>query len=155
MLDSMHIELNRTFHELSPGKVGITDEVLLYQSGDRLSWKSLLNEHRVVVLSEAGTGKTHEIRVAARTLRDQNKSAFFLRLEHVAADFDSAFEEGTIDDFESWLSSSDSGWIFLDSVDEARLRSPADFELAIRKVSARLTNAKQRTHPNRFAREPR
>lgn len=146
ILGSMHIELNRTFHELSRVKGSVSDEVPLFPSGDALSWNSLLDEHRIVVLSEAGTGKTHEIREVAKNLRKQDKAAFFLRLEHVAVDFDSAFEEGTLADFELWISSADEGWIFLDSVDEARLRSPADFELAIKKLSARLAKAKQRTH---------
>ena len=41
-------------------------------------------------------------------------------------------------EFQDWLSSSDEGWLLLDSVDEARLRHPADFELAIQRMSETL-----------------
>lgn len=146
MLDAMHIELHRTFHELSRGNGHGSDDEPLYPSGNRLTWEDLLNEHRVIILSEAGSGKTEEIREAARRLRGQGKAAFFLRLENVATDFEIAFEEGTLRDFELWLASTDQGWLLLDSIDESRLKDPSDFERAIRRVSVRLATAKQRTH---------
>lgn len=142
-----YIELRRTFHELSL-KGGDSDEFdyrnLRYGKG--LSWSDLLAGYRTVILSEAGAGKTEEIRYAARSLRKEGKAAFFLRLEHVADDFEIAFEEGSLADFDQWLASDDEGWLFLDSVDEARLREPKDFERAIRKIGARLSAALQRTH---------
>jgi hypothetical protein len=100
----------------------------------------------VVILSEAGSGKTEEISEAARGLRAEGKTAFFLRLEHVADDFDTAFGEGTLEEFQAWLASSEQGWVLLDSIDESRLRSPQEFEKAMRKISMRLSTAKQRTH---------
>lgn len=146
MSDSF-IELGRTFHELSH-KSGDGDEFdsHFFGNGKRLSWSDLLAEYRTIILSEAGAGKTEEIRHSARVLRKEGKSAFFLRLEHVADDFDIAFEEGCLDEFECWLTSDQEGWLFLDSVDEARLREPRDFERAIRKIGIRLSAALQRTH---------
>ncbi len=142
-----YIELGRTFHELSL-KGGDSDEFdyrnLRYGKG--LSWRDLLAGFRTVILSEAGSGKTEEIRHSAQTLRAEGKQAFFLRLEHVFADFEIAFEEGNLAEFEKWLASDEEGWLFLDSVDEARLREPKDFERAIRRIGVRLTNAFQRTH---------
>jgi len=146
MLDGMYIELHRTFHELSRAEGPGSDDEPLYPSGKKLDWQTLLEEHRVVVLSEAGSGKTEEIREAAKSLRKQGKAAFFLRLEHVASDFEIAFEEGTLEEFQSWIDSTGPGWLLLDSVDESRLKDPSDFEKAIRKVSHRLAAAKQRTH---------
>jgi hypothetical protein len=145
MLHAMHIELGRVFRELLQKEPGDKGESL-YQGNVTLTLQELLNERRVVVLSEAGSGKTQEIREAARRLRAAGKPAFFLRLEHVAIDFDSAFEEGTLEEFECWLTSPEPGWLLLDSIDESRLRSPIDFEAAMRKVSRRLATAKQRTH---------
>ncbi len=100
----------------------------------------------MVILSEAGTGKTAEIRNIARTLRVQGRPAFFLRLEHIPQDFEDAFEIGAYENFEEWLASAEEGWLLLDSVDEARLRHPLDFELAIRKLGRRIQSAKDRTH---------
>lgn len=144
--DAMHIELHRTFRELSQASGPCSDEVSLYPSGTKLTWEALLEERRVVVLSEAGSGKTQEILEAAKRLRQQGKAAFFLRLENVISDFDNAFEEGTIEEFQSWIASTDPGWLLLDSIDESRLKEPSDFDRAIRKISSRLTTAKQRTH---------
>jgi hypothetical protein len=143
-----YIELNRTFHELrSSGKAGDDADALARVFGaSRMTWDKLVPEFRVVILSEAGSGKTAEIRNIAKTLGAGGRPAFFLRLEHVTSDFDEAFEEGTSDEFERWLESSDEGWLLLDSIDEARLRSPGDFERALRRVSSRIRPAMQRTH---------
>lgn len=141
----MHIELNRTFRVLL-AQESADDTRTLYPGSATMTLPTLLDELRVVILSEGGSGKTEEIQEAARRLRREGKAAFFMRLEHVAHDFDSAFVEGDLAEFERWLASTDPGWLLLDSVDESRLRSAQDFELAIRKVAARLSKAKQRTH---------
>ncbi|EPS9414291.1 NACHT domain-containing protein [Escherichia coli] len=146
-LSEDYIELERTFHELSL-KREESDEYdfrnLFF--GKRLNWADLLSGYRTVILSEAGAGKTEEIRHSAQRLRKEGKVAFFLRLEHIADDFDIAFEEGSLAEFDQWLASYEEGWLFLDSVDEARLREPKDFERAIRKFATRLSAALQRTH---------
>jgi hypothetical protein len=82
----------------------------------------------------------------ASTLRDEGKPAFFIRLENIPAGFEYAFEVGTYEAFEEWVSSNEEGWLFLDSVDEARLRHPGDFELAIRMLSRKIGTSKDRTY---------
>lgn len=142
------IELQRTFHELSKHS-NENDEIDISRTfgiGERLRWPNLIKEYRLIILSEAGSGKTSEIRNIARKLREEGKPAFFLRLEHIPRDFEDAFEEGTYEAFEEWLASGEEGWLLLDSVDEARLRNPRDFELAIRKLSRQIITAKDRTH---------
>lgn len=142
----MHIALQRTFRELLRDDKQGDDARALSPGTTTLTMPDLLDELRVVILSEAGSGKTEEIREAARRLRAEGKAAFFLRLEHIVADFDTAFEEGTLEEFQAWLASSEQGWVLLDSIDESRLRSPLDFATAMRKVSKQLATAKQRTH---------
>lgn len=142
----MHIELHRTFRELLRNDEQGDDARALSLGNASLTLPNLLNERRVIILSEAGSGKTEEIREAARRLKAKGKAAFFLRLEHVFFDFDTAFEEGTLEEFQAWLASSEQGWILLDSIDESRLRSPLDFAAAMRKVSGQLATAKQRAH---------
>jgi hypothetical protein len=141
----MHIKLHRTFRELLDNEPA-DDSHALYPGSATLHLPALLEELRVVILSEGGSGKTEEIRHATRQLREEGKAAFFLRLEHVAHEFDSAFAEGDLEEFEKWLASPEPGWLLLDSIDEARLRSPQDFQQAIRKVATRISKAKQRTH---------
>lgn len=142
------VELHRTFNELSKNSSESDDEDigLKFGFGDRLRWFNLIKEYRLIILSEAGSGKTAEIRNVARMLREQGSPAFFLRLEHIPSNFEYAFEVGTYEAFEVWLASGEEGWLLLDSVDEARLRDPSDFELAIRKLSKRIIKAKDRTH---------
>ena len=144
----MHfIQLERTFYELAQNPSEADDVEISQLSGvGHLSWTDLVQNFRVVILSEAGSGKTEEIRHMAESLRKESKAAFFLRLEHVAADFEDAFEVGGFSAFEAWKHSGDEGWLLLDSVDEARLRSPKDFELAIRKIGNQLGRTLQRAH---------
>jgi hypothetical protein len=142
------VELNRTFHELSQyaHESDDADFSRTFHAGNRLSWSDLIQEYRVVILSEAGSGKTEEIRNIAQKLRGEGKASFFIRLEHIPNDFEDAFEVGSFEQFQEWLASAEEGWLLLDSVDEARLRSPGDFELAIRKLGRKISTAKDRTH---------
>lgn len=149
------IELDRTFHELSRYARESDDADLrqAFHIGNRLGWPDLIRQYRVVLLSEAGSGKTMEIRNTARKLRGDGKAAFFIRLEHIPNDFEDAFEVGNFEGFRNWLESGEEGWLLLDSVDEARLRSPGDFERAIRKLGGRISTAKDRAHVLITARE--
>ena len=75
------VELNRTFHELS-NDPNDTDNIQLRRTlhlAKPLTWADLTSEFRVIVLSEAGAGKTQEIRHFAERLRAVGKAAFFLR----------------------------------------------------------------------------
>lgn len=143
-----YIPLDRTFHELAL-ESGANDDVdLTRRLGQResLRWPNLLSEYRVILLSEAGSGKTEEIRNTARKLRQEGKPAFFVRIEHVSQDFEDAFEEGSFEEFSAWAASGEEGWLLLDSVDEARLRDPKDFERAIRKLGRLLAPVSQQAH---------
>lgn len=143
-----YIELNRTFREIptSENRSDDTDFSAHFLLSGHLTWEEILKEFRVVILSEAGAGKTEEVRHTAKRLRQEGKDAFFLRLEHVGSAFEVAFEEGTFEDFEAWLASNREGWLLLDSVDEARLKGPADFDLAIRIFGRHIRLAKDRAH---------
>jgi CHAT domain len=141
------IELHRTFYEL-PKNSSENDDLDIsraLRSGYR-RWSDLINEYRIIILSEAGSGKTAEIRNVAHMLRKQGKPAFFLRLENIVEHFEGAFEVGTYDEFKEWLESNQEGWLLLDSVDESRLRDPRDFKLAISHMSRLIDTAKDRTH---------
>lgn len=142
------VELHRTFRELSENNFD-NDEIDIgpaFRGGKRLRWPDLVKEYRLIILSEAGSGKTAEIRNIAQTLRAQGRPAFFLRLEHIPIYFEEAFEVGTFEAFGEWLTSGEEGWLLLDSVDEARLRNPGDFELAVRILSRRIKAAQDRAH---------
>ncbi|WP_241523238.1 NACHT domain-containing protein [Pseudomonas sp. s4] len=142
------IQLNRTFSKIVLD-ADVSDDADLnarHSRAGNLLWPDLLTHHRVILLSEAGSGKTEEISNVARQLRSDGKPAFFLRIEHVKDFFEGAFEVGTHDEFISWCTSGTEGWILLDSVDEAKLRSPLDFELAIRKIGLFARKAGDNAH---------
>jgi hypothetical protein len=142
------IELDRTFRDLAiSDKDGDEAKIVrLFAREASTRWADLLAEPRVIVLAEAGSGKTEEIRHICRRQRSEGKPAFFLRIEHVVDYLETSFEEGDLEEFEAWLKSGDQGWLFLDSVDEARLRDSKDFERAIRRIGKRIERALQRTH---------
>ncbi|WP_152547283.1 NACHT domain-containing protein [Delftia sp. RIT313] len=143
----MYIELHRTFRELLPtGRPG--DDVAMEpgRGQDAVLMSALLEQPRVVMLAEGGSGKTWLLQEAARRLRSERKAAFFLRLEHVIQEFDGSFDIGSHEDFEAWLASEEPGWVLLDSIDESRLRSSQDFERAVRRVAVKLAKALDRTH---------
>lgn len=142
----MFIDLHRTFSILEKNLK--SEEATLFPSGVSLNWADLNQLHRVVVLSEAGSGKTEEISNTTKKLCASGKFAFFIRLEHIVADFEGAFEPegGSFADFQGWLATDKEGWLLLDSVDESRLKNPGDFDAAIRRIGSVLGIAKQRLH---------
>jgi hypothetical protein len=142
-----HIELDRAFWPLGDGDEYDPDMLRAKATFgvDRLHWSDLLEMTRVVILAEAGTGKTHELRETARRLRREGKAAFFCRIEELAADgLENALVEGDAEEFRTWLIGSNTAWFFLDSVDEARLANPQFFERALRALARRLDRATSR-----------
>jgi len=143
-----HVPLGRSFRELS-SYASESDESDLsnaFYVSNGIQWAELLQDCRVVILSEAGSGKTEEFRTIAKQLRSEGRAAFFLRLENIPDHFSTAFDVDSKDEFDAWLASGAEGWLFLDSVDEARLRHPKDFELALRLLGEKLKLALDRTH---------
>jgi len=110
------------------------------------TWEDLEAEHRVVILANAGAGKTYETLNRAKFALEQGRTAFFIRIEDMGAHFEEAFEVGSSDEFDTWLFSPEEAWFFLDSVDEARLHNPGDFEGAIRRFARRIRSASHRAH---------
>ena len=116
-----------------------------------VAWDELLRLRRVVILAEAGTGKTEEFKLRTRTLLNEGQCAFFCRMESIAEgrDFRGALllEEEEEDEarFEKWLSGDAVGHFFIDSVDEAKLRVPS-VDAALCSLVRALGDAKGRAH---------
>ncbi|MCY4288235.1 MAG: hypothetical protein OXC63_06550 [Aestuariivita sp.] len=144
-----HIELNRHFVPLSTEDVAQERfEIQSAWSNPVLPvWQDLLEQHRVVLLSAAGTGKTCEIQHQCCQLRQNGKFAFFLRLEYLALGLcDTVFEQGDMDSFTPALENNDEIWLFLDSIDEARLDGPQKFEQALKHLRSHIKNNLQNMH---------
>jgi hypothetical protein len=146
----LYVEIKRSFSPFS-GK-GDGDEDFEYWARlatsrrDRRDWKGLLEKRLVVVLGEARSGKTEEFRQQARRLQDEDKSAFFIRLDELAqGDFGSCLDLN-LEALQRWLAGSETGYFFLDSVDEARLLSSAALRVSLGKVCYLLAPAAARSH---------
>lgn len=143
-----HVELNRSFSQISKEKIFEGDYDFLNGWGlvETRKWDDLRNLYRVVILAEAGAGKTEEMKAITKRLREEGKRAFFLRLEHLCTSLEASFDVGSLEEFSGWLSSKEPGWFFLDSVDEARLKGAHQFEEAIRKFAYQLGDNAERAH---------
>ncbi len=118
----MYVDLDRRFRDLKNEEPEDAD-LALHDTWSGVGWAELLEYCRVVLLAEAGSGKTTEMREQARRLSEEDKFAFFLPLERLGR---GSVAECLLPDEEEryaeWKSS-DSGtaWFFLDAVDELKL----------------------------------
>ena len=119
-------------------------DVFGYQNNK--SWSEIDRRYRTVILAEAGAGKTYEMSARAKIIEDEGRPAFSIRIENIVGKFEQVFEVGSAEGFEQWLSSQNEAWFFLDSVDEARLSNPRDFEKAICRFSVAIKPAQLRAH---------
>lgn len=120
------IDLGRRFRALADSELAEPERLAEMQdfgTFGTLSWEDLLELPRVVLLAEAGSGKTWEMEEQSRTLRQAGKAAYFFSLESLAreapgASLSAADEQA----FGSWIADGSApGWFFLDSVDELKL----------------------------------
>lgn len=135
-------EVIRTFSPFRETESDETDWESWFREahGNKTTWSDILKERLVVVLGEAGIGKTYEFREQARRLRSQAKAAFFIQLNLLdrQKDWVSALaKQATL--FEKWKGSADPGIFFLDAVDEARLTGPVALHRALSCVTRALT----------------
>jgi len=102
---------------------------------NRLSWPKLTEKRVVVILGEAGIGKTYEFNSQTDRLKIEKKAAFFIPLNQITNQetFDLALS-GDRTKYDKWLSSDEMGYFFLDSVDETRLNSSTSLNISLKTV---------------------
>lgn len=104
-----------------------------------LDWTKLMKRRRVVILAEQGSGKTREMKEAAARVRLGGQPAFFVRLDRlVAGELADLLGPASVADFQRWLKGRSEAIFFLDSVDEAKIGSPADFHVAVGRFARAL-----------------
>ncbi len=141
------VHLHRQFRELTDHE--LADPSVLAIVRDHfggIGWNELLRSRRVVILAEAGSGKTREMQAAVAQLCADGKAAFFLPIEALHQEDVRdvlAMEPGEAERFDAWLSSEEPGWFFLDAVDELRLIH-GKLDTALGKVSRALGAARAR-----------
>ncbi|MBL0115803.1 MAG: hypothetical protein IPP45_10525 [Sphingomonadales bacterium] len=87
------------------------------------NWDDLLQSLRVLIISEAGAGKTYECRTQQQTLWTAGEPAFYVELADLArSNLHDLLSHDEEERFDAWLKSqSDVATFFLDSIDELKL----------------------------------
>jgi hypothetical protein len=78
------VDLDRRFRVLSAEAVQSEEELNDFSGdGHELTWNDVLHKRRVVILAEAGSGKSRELEEKARQLSESGKTGFFATVEEV------------------------------------------------------------------------
>ncbi len=135
--------LDRRFRRLGSGAPEIDLESFGLR-GDSLGWTELLELSRVIVLAEAGSGKSTELRAAAKRLADRGSLSVFLSVQDVGREgLIGAMDVRQRPAFEAWRAGEGPAWFFIDSIDEGK-DAGVPFETALRKIADGLSGVEGR-----------
>ncbi|MDR6453447.1 hypothetical protein [Variovorax paradoxus] len=114
----------------------------LFDHGAELSWDQVLETPRVLLVAEAGAGKSYECERQATWMFERGDAAFYLRLENLLINgLDGVLRRKQRQRFVAWLASaSKTGYFFLDSIDELQLVH-GSFRAALQRLSDDLEGA--------------
>lgn len=125
---SKYIELNRRFLQLTGREREDPYQESYWgshRSVDGVSWSELLTKRRILILAEAGSGKSREMETRSADILREGKIAFYLPLEVIAHQPFHQFLNANGDLGERWTNwiteGTEPAWIFLDAVDELKL----------------------------------
>lgn len=111
------------------------------------TWRDLLEMRRVVVLAEAGSGKSTEFESQCAALKADRKFAFSASVRDVAqAGLAGALVPAERARLAAWKADETAeSWLFIDSVDEARDQG-VHFDTAARTLADAIAGYEERTH---------
>lgn len=143
------VALDRRFYEWREDADGLARSRYRAAAGlsdGMLEWPNLLAKRRVVILAEAGSGKTEELTEQARLQTAAGNFAFYATVQDVGRDgLASALRPADRDRMDAWRSSSEPGWFFIDSIDEAKLDN-IRLERALRQIANGIAGGEGRAH---------
>lgn len=136
--------LNRTFYDLPDPDAELEDHLewlSYYDKGRQLSWKTLMQSRRILIVSEAGMGKSYECSRQQEELWANGEPAFFIEL---AALLDGDPRKQLSGDQKQRLTEwecaqTEIATFFLDSADEHAL-TQASFDLTLKQFASHLGN---------------
>ena len=145
------IDLDRRFREPTDEELGDIGRFGFLNSYDfrprGFSWSKLLTYSRVILLAEAGSGKTEEMKQQQKKLVETGKFAFFVPLESL--DRERLTECLSSEDerqFVKWKSDEQApAWFFLDAVDELKL-TEGKLDRALTRLSREINGHLHRVH---------
>jgi hypothetical protein len=142
MIGSPPSQICRTFRDLSDKEVADIERASLltrWSMSHGSGWEDLLKARRILIVAEAGAGKTFECRACRDRLWANGEPAFFLELTILAdSDVQDMFDAEERVRFDAWLrAQSETATFFLDSIDELKI-SQKSFEQALKHLSRAL-----------------
>ena len=131
--------IERTFKDIPEGRLNEADQQSFLVSlgwASGTTWQEILRSRRVLMISEAGAGKTYECHKQQRQLWDAGEPAFFIELSGLATgDLQSLLDNDEETRLSAWLASqSDVATFFLDSIDELKL-TRGSFRQALKRLN--------------------
>lgn len=141
--------IERTFQNIPKDKIIEADQRSFLMSlgwSRGITWEDLMQSKRILMISEAGAGKTHECRAQAQKLWDAGDPAFFIELSSLAnEDLRGMLDPDEEARLDEWLvSQSDIATFFLDSIDELKI-TQGSFRLALKRLKKCIGNQLHRT----------
>lgn len=138
------IALNRRFYEWR--KDGLDHSSYRAAAGlsdGMLGWTELLARRRIVILAEAGSGKTEEL---TRLQSAAGKFAFYTTVQDVGRDgLAKGLRPADRPRLDAWRTSNEPGWLFIDSIDEAKLDN-IRLKRALRQMAEGIAGGEGRAH---------
>ena len=140
--------ITRSFRDLSADEMKdpeVLQTLAAFGWSKTIAWDDLLQSDRIMLLSEAGTGKTFESKEQARRLMAVGLPAFFVELVSLAASpIEQLFSPAEAKRFNEWKSRDlETAYFFLDSIDEMEL-SHGKFQTALRNLSRAIDGFQDR-----------
>ncbi|RWK68271.1 MAG: hypothetical protein EOR54_14620 [Mesorhizobium sp.] len=138
-------DLYRRFRDVSDDEAKYPLRLLDARLGGDLSWADLKKKQRVVILAEAGSGKTSEFKAQWRSMAKAGDIACYTTVQELGSTgFEGALGYEDLGRCQAWKASSESiGWFFLDSVDEAK-DDGVRFETAVRNLANAIAGREER-----------
>lgn len=139
MTSASTIRIQRRFFDLDDKMLADFDRLSLWRAfgaSASCDWDELLKSPRVLLISEAGSGKTHECKSEQKRLWDAGEAAFYLELAELAkGELDALLTPDEATRLEAWRTAqSELATFFLDSFDELQL-TRGSFRTALNRLT--------------------
>ena len=118
------IDLDRRFRPLTDSELEDAESLAARSDyGFGIGWPKLLEYRRLILLAEAGAGKTAEMRQQAKRLAEEGRFAFFVELESLDREpVENVLSPDAKERLDEWKTDGEApAWFFLDAVDELKL----------------------------------
>ncbi|WP_343654394.1 hypothetical protein [Paraburkholderia caribensis] len=140
------IPLNRRFYEWHDESRDPALHLRFSSPESGLTWQDLHQRRRVVILAEAGSGKSVELIHQAQELSAAGKFAFYATVQDVAhRGLNRALRRADQERLAAWKAGDQPAWFFIDSIDEAKLDN-VRLESALREIADGIFEHERRAH---------